>query len=179
MSIDKSEVNMEEFKYLIDSRDLTDKEIEAEKKAILLAREARFRQRSGEEKKMARLLKLKLEMEDYLQNPESISGRAFSKFLQIYVDILYEKRKHFASDLSIPPIVLSQVLNQHRAPQEAFIRRLIIHTRGSYENICAFGRDIWPRIYFQDKVSQFLSTQDQVNDSEAKYVTLRRINLEE
>lgn len=151
-------------------------EKEAEKEAILRAREARFRSRSESEKKIARLMQLKFQMEAYLEKPDSSTGQKFSEFLKVYVDTLYDKRKHFASDLSIAPIELSQVLNQHRAPQDAFLRRLVIHSRASYKHIGPFDPDVWPRIYYQDKVSQFLFTQEQVKESEAKYVTPRKID---
>ena len=163
---------LEEFKYLIDSRNLTEKK--AERDAILKAREARFRNRSEHEKKVARLIQLKYQMEEYLKKPECSSGPCFLKFLNTYVDTLYYKRKHFASDLSIDAIMLSQVMNNHRDPQETFMHRLIIHSQSSYEKICRFNQDLWARVYYQDKVCQFLSTQEMVRDSEERYVTTRK-----
>lgn len=164
---------LDEFKYLIDSRNLTEEK--AERDAILKAREARFSSRSGFEKKVARLIQLKYQMEEYLKKPECSSGPCFLKFLNTYVDTLYNKRKHFASDLSIDPIMLSQVMNNHRDPQETFMHRLIIHSKGSYKNVCRFNQDLWPRVFYQDKVCRFLSTQEVVRDSEERYVTTRKI----
>ena len=66
--------------------------------------------------------------------------------------------------------MLSQVLNMHRDPQESFIHRLILHSETSYKPVCDFGKDLWPRVYYQDKVCRFLTTQDQVQESEMKYV---------
>lgn len=170
---------MEEFQYLIDSRKLTDKEIASEKHAILKAREARFRSRSENEKKAARLLQLKFQMEEYLNNTECSSGPHFSKFLNIYVDTLYDKRKQFAADISIDPIMLSQVMNNHRDPQEIFIHRLIIHSSVSYGKLCSYNRDLWPRVFYQDKICMFLSRQEVVRDSEEKYVTSRKLDPRE
>ncbi|MFH0758678.1 MAG: hypothetical protein V2B15_15420, partial [Bacteroidota bacterium] len=164
---------MEEFKYLIDSRTLSKQERKEESEAILKAREARFRARTEHERKVASLLQLKYQMEEFLKNPVPGSGSYFTKFLNFYVDTLYKKRKDFASDLSIDPIVLSQVLNNHRDPQETFMHRLIIHTRGAYEKVCEFNLELWPRVFYQDKVHRFLSTQHMVRESEEKYVTTR------
>jgi hypothetical protein len=86
------------------------------------------------------------------------------------VDTLYDKRTEFASDLSIKPMMLSQVLNNHRYPKDTFIYRLIIHSVGSYKNLCDFDRELWPRVYYQDKVYKFISSQDTLRESEEKYV---------
>lgn len=167
---------LEEFKYLIDSRNLTKKEKALERDAILKAREARLKNRSEFEVKVARLLQLKYQMEDYLLNPNYDYGPYFSKFLTIYVDTLYKKRRDFASDVSIDPIVLSQVLNNHRDPQESFLHRLSIHSMGSYKDFTGFSHDLWPRVYFRDKVCKFLSTQALVRESEATYVKSAKID---
>lgn len=126
MTDKKTNRDMEEFKYLIDSRHLTHKEKEKEKEAILKVREARSRNRSRYEIQEAKLLQLKYQMEAYLEEylEEGLckSGPYFTLFLNTYVNTLYKKKKDFASDLSIDPIVLSQVLNDHRDPQESFTR---------------------------------------------------------
>ena len=92
---------------------------------------------------------------------------------------LYKKKKDFASDLSIDPIVLSQVLNDHRDPQESFIHRLVLHSMASFEKVCEFNEDMWPRIFYQDKVCKFLSSQNTLKEAESKYVTARDFSSEE
>lgn len=177
MTDKKTNRDLEEFKYLIDSRHLTDKEKEKEREAILKVREARFRNRTSFEIQVARLLQLKYQMEAYLEeSPEAgidNPGTYFTKFLNIYVNTLYKKKKDFASDLSIDPIVLSQVLNNHRDPQDSFIHRLVIHSTACFEKVCEFDQDIWPRIFYQDKVCKFLSGQNTLKEAEAKYVKCR------
>ena len=168
-------ITLDEFKYLIDSRNLSEKDKEAEREVLLKAREARFKSRSEYDRKVAKLMQLKYQMEEYVKNPECSSGPNFSRFLSIYVDTLYKKRKDFASDLSIDPVLLSHVLNNHRSPQETFIHRLILHSELSYKSVCDFRRDLWPRVFYQDKVCQFLTAQDQVRESEMKYITGRDI----
>lgn len=132
---------------------------------------------------MARLLQLKYQMEAYLEEylEEGVckSGPYFTIFLNTYVNTLYKKKKDFASDLSIDPIVLSQVLNDHRDPQESFIHRLVLHSMASFEKVCEFNEDMWPRIFYQDKVCKFLSSQNTLKEAEAKYVTSRDFSSEE
>lgn len=183
MTDKKTNRNMEEFKYLIDSRDLTDKEKEKEKEAILKVREARSRNRSRYELQEAKLLQLNYQMEAYLEEDleegDHNSGPYFTRFLNTYVNILYKKKKDFASDLSIDPIVLSQVLNMHRDPQESFIHRLVVHSIASFEKVCEFSQDLWPRIFYKDKVCKFLSNQNTLKEAEARYVTTRDFPSEE
>lgn len=170
--------DLEDFKYLIDSRTLTDKERKEEKEAILKAREARFKERSEQEVKIAKLMQLKYQMEDYVNNPKCDLERNFTRFLAAYVDTVYDKRKNFATDLSIKPMVLSQVLNNHREPQSTFILRLIVHSEELYKNLCAFDKELWPRIYYQDKVCEIFSTQDKWRKSEEKFVNKRKLEIE-
>ena len=94
------------------------------------------------------------------------------------MDILYNKRKNFASDLSIKPIVLSQVLNNYRDPQDTFMYRLILHSEGAYKNLCTFDRELWPRVYYQDKICKFLSSQKKSRKTEEKFVTNRKVQVE-
>ena len=167
---------MEEFKYLIDSRNLTDKEKASEKEAILKAREERFRKRSGDDIKMAKLMQLKYQMEEYLDNPKCSSGPYFPKFLKTYIDTLYEKQKNFASDINVTPIVLSHVLNKHREPKNDFLYRLILHTKGSFKGLCDFDEELWPRVYYQDKVCDFMESVEEWEKSESKHVKSKSIN---
>lgn len=118
-------------------------------------------------------------MEEYLEEGLCKSGPYFTLFLNTYVNTLYKKKKDFASDLSIDPIVLSQVLNDHRDPQESFIHRLVLHSMASFEKVCEFNEDMWPRIFYQDKVCKFLSSQNTLKEAEAKYVTARDFSSEE
>ena len=170
MNEKRHEKELEDFKYLIDSRTLSDEDRKAEREAILKAREARFRKRSGIEISTAQLIQLKYQMEDYVDNPAYSPEPRFSEFLKKYVDTLYKKRAEFASDLSIEPMMLSQVLNNHRNPKDTFMCRLIIHSVGSYKSLCDFNRELWPRVYYQDKMYKFISSQDKLRESEEEYV---------
>lgn len=161
---------LEDFKYLIDSRNLSDKEKTEERETILRARELRFREREEKEIIVANLLQLKYQMEDYLENPLCDHHPYFPKFLESYVDILYSKRKDFASDIDIEPTTLSHVINNHREPKDSFIYRLIVHSEATYKDICDFEKEIWPKIYYQDKICDFLSSSEKWKKTEAKHV---------
>lgn len=54
---------LDDFKYLIDSRNLSNKEKLSEREAILRARELRFRERKEKDITISNLLQLKYQME--------------------------------------------------------------------------------------------------------------------
>lgn len=162
--------NIKEFKYLIDSRNLSDAEKKNERALLIKAREERYQLRSETEKKVARLLQLKYKMEAYLDNPMCNETASFPNFLSDYVDTLYEKRKNFAADVSVTPIFLSHIINKHREPKESFLKRLIVHSRDTYKHVCKFDLDLWPKVYYQDKVCNFSTERTKWQKSEEKYV---------
>ena len=161
----------EEFKYLIDSRNLSDKQKNKNTNAILRARELRLRERSRHDIMLAKLVQLKLQMDEYLKTPGYVTQYPFSKFLRMYVDIIYDKRKDFANDMSIEPLMLSQVLNNHRDPQEKFMLRLLIHSENSFKNVCDFDQKTWYRIFYKDKTGRVISTQNEWRSSVEKHVS--------
>ena len=173
MTKKKYNEELEVWKDLIDSRVLTDEERDRDRLIMLKMRKAKAREMPVELAQSMTLLQLKLQMESYITNPESSSGPLFAEFLKTYVDTLYKRRKDFAADLSIDPMMLSQVLNNHRDPQDTFMYRLIIHSEASFKGLTGFKRDLWPRVYYQDKVNRFISTENEVREAEEKYVTKR------
>lgn len=158
MNDKKKNIDIEEFKYLIDSRNLSSKEKLAEKNAILKARLERFKSRSEFEILSLKLLQLKYQMEAYINKREWNVEPAFPKFLSQYIDTIYEFRKEFAEDLSIKPITLSHIINKHREPKDVFLYRLIVHSQVVYKNITKFDKDLWPKVYYRDKVCQFMKS---------------------
>ncbi|MGR3811906.1 hypothetical protein [Jiulongibacter sp. NS-SX5] len=166
-----------DFKYLIDSRNLSEKEKRNVSDALTNAREKRFLERGENEKKAARLLQLKYQMEAYLTSSEVVPEPQFPKYLGIYIDILYRKRKNFAADLSVTPVLLSHVLNGHREPQESFLQRLIVHTSSSYKSIGDFDLELWPKVYYQDKIHKFFISKPKWEKTEKKFVTGKELDL--
>lgn len=161
---------LDDFKYLIDSRHLSNNEKLSEREAILRARELRFRERKAKDITTSKLLQLKYQMEDYLENPLFHNQPYFPKFLERYVDTLYDKRKSFAFDIDVEPITLSHVINKHRDPKDSFIYRLIVHSQAVYKDVGSFEKDLWPKIYYQDKVCDFLSSSEKWKKTESKHV---------
>jgi hypothetical protein len=172
----KDQRNMEDFKYLIDSRKLSSKEKKDKGEAILKAREERYKDRSENEIKSLKLLQLKYQMEDYLTEVRCGSEPAFPKFLSQYIAILYAKRKNFASDIDIKPITLSHIINRHREPKDSFIRSLILHSEKSFENVCAFRKELWLQVYYQDKICHFMLSTQKEEKSEKKHVRGKLMN---
>ncbi|WP_445735498.1 hypothetical protein [Mariniflexile sp.] len=166
---------LDDFKYLVDSRNLSNKEKLSERDAILSVRELRFRKREEKETIIAKLLQLKYQMEAYLENPISNRQPYFPKFLESYVDTLYDKRKNFALDIDIEPTTLSHVINKHREPKDSFIYRLIVHSEATYKNVCDFEKELWPKVYYQDKVCDFLSSSEKWKKNESKHVRSKEI----
>tara|TARA_R110000744_G_scaffold181413_1_gene300566 strand:+ start:14564 stop:15094 length:531 start_codon:yes stop_codon:yes gene_type:complete len=175
--ISKENKSMEDFKYLIDSRNLTDKEKVEDREAIVKARAERFGKRTDNEIKTARLMQLKFQMEEYLSSPLGSSVPSFPKFLITYIDTLYDKRKDFASDISIKPIVLSHILNEHREPNESFILRLMLHSQDSFKDLFNFDKELWAMAYYQDKVCRFLGSSEKWVKSERKHVKGKTITI--
>lgn len=166
---------LDDFKYLIDSRNLSNKEKLSEREAILRARELRFRERKEKDITISKLLQLKYQMEAYLENPLCDRQPYFPKFLESYVDTLYDKRKSFAFDIDIEPTTLSHVINNHREPKDSFIYRLIVHSEAVYKHVCHFEKDLWPKVYYQDKVCDFLSSSEKWKKTESKHVRIKEL----
>lgn len=159
--------------YGVDSRYASKNEQLADSKALMEARLARMNNLSNEEIIHARLLQLKLKMEEYIKQPVYEKRNFFTEFLATYIDTLYSKRNHFASDIDITPVLLSQVLNNHRAPKDEFILRLMIHSEKTYQNVCQFHKMIWYQVYYHEKICDTLSSQDEWRPKIEKHVKVK------
>jgi len=167
--------DLEEFKYLIDSRNMPVEKRKKEDRILLGARKKSIQSMSDFTIRKGKLMQLYFQMNSYLDHPKDETDYNFTEFLRLYVDGLYSKRKDFATDLNIKPITLSQVLNRHREPQEIFLRKLVKHSENVYAEIGYSMTDMWPRVYYQDKLNHFISLQEQVMEQEGKYVSTKRI----
>ena len=98
-------------------------------------------------------------MEQFLKKSIHASHNYFSDFLELYIDAIYSRRSVFASDIDITPSKLSQILNNHREPQDAFLLKLMIHSEKIYKDVCAFQKEIWYQVYFHEKLCKTMSTQ--------------------
>ncbi|QDH79196.1 hypothetical protein FKX85_09195 [Echinicola soli] len=71
--------------------------------------------------KRAKLIQLKLKIQDFLSKCHLDKQNCFSAFLEIYLDAVYDKRLSFAKDMNVSPVILRQITHHHREPNEAFI----------------------------------------------------------
>ncbi|MEX2411149.1 MAG: hypothetical protein WD607_07225 [Candidatus Paceibacterota bacterium] len=154
----------------IDSRYSSNKEKESEATALMEARLERMKNLSKDQIIRAKLMQLRLKMEDYIQQPVYEKHNYFSEFLKTYIDTIYSKRTLFAHDIDITLVSLSQVINNHREPKDEFIKRLMIHSEKVYENICEFNEETWYQIYFQEKISDTMLRQKEWKPKVEKHV---------
>jgi hypothetical protein len=160
MSSKKSRDFIKDAEYGLDSRYNSDKEYQSEAALLMEARLNRMRNLSKDQIIRAKLMQLKLKMEEYIKQPVYDNKNHFSDFLKAYVDTIYSTRNKFAHDINITPIRLSQVINNHREPKDEFIMRLMIHSEKVYENICDFQKKTWYQVYFHEKICDTMSSQE-------------------
>lgn len=158
--------------YGVDSRYTNDKERQSESVALMQARLERMKNLSKEQIIRAKLLQLKLKMEDYLKEPVYDNKNHFTDFLETYVDSIYSKRSEFAKDINITPVFLSKVINNHREPKEEFILKLMIHSEKVFKQIGGFHKKTWYQVYLHEKLCDTMASQDEWRPKIEKQVKL-------
>jgi len=151
----------QDFEYGIDSRYKNANEKTSDSVALMQARLERMKNLPKEQIVRAKLLQLKLRMENYLNEPVHDDKTNFTNFLGIYIDAIYSQRNKFANDINVNPVFLSQIINNHREPKEEFFFKLMIHSEKAFKNVCNFQEEIWYQIYYQEKISGTMSKQNQ------------------
>ena len=152
---------MMDVEYGIDSRYKSDLESVSEATALMEARLRRMKMLSNDQITKAKLLQLKLKMEEFINHPVYDNHNHFSNFLKFYIDSIYSKRSIFAKDINVDPVSLSQVINNHREPKDEFILKLMIHSEKVYKDVCSFNKKIWYQIYFNNKICEIMAKQEQ------------------
>ena len=152
---------MMDVEYGIDSRYTSDLESVSEATALMEARLRRMKLLSNDQITKAKLLQLKLKMEEFINHPVYDNHNHFSNFLKFYIDSIYSKRSIFAKDINVDPVSLSQVINNHREPKDEFILKLMIHSEKVYKDVCSFNKKIWYQIYFNNKICEIMAKQEQ------------------
>ncbi len=115
---------------------------------------------------LSRIMQLKFQIEDYLNNASYDINRSFGFFLREYLKSLNKKNKDFASDLDINETELSQILNKHRTPSQKLMIRLEIHSNKTIPAI------IWYRLLEKEKEHEIL-TNTATRKNESKHVKNR------
>ena len=172
----KNKKNMvEEVEYGVDSRYKSKKERKSEATVLMEARLIRMKNLSPEQIVQAKLLQLKLKMEEYLKRPVYDNRNYFSEFLALYIDTIYSKRSSFAKDIDVAAVSLSQVINNHREPKEEFIMKLMIHSEKVYRNVCEFHEKTWLQVYYHEKLCDTMLKQELWRPKVEKFVKLSEI----
>jgi hypothetical protein len=125
----------------------------------------------------AKLLQLKLKMQEYLSQPVYKEHNFFTSFLSNYIDTIYDKRTMFAKDIDISPVSLSQILNNHREPKEEFMFRLMLHSELAFKNVCEFQKKTWYQVYYHEKICDTMANQDEWRPAEKKHVKIKNAVL--
>lgn len=126
-------------------------------------REARLRESNEKERIFADLVRLKLQMRDYIQaihfDPEMHLGR----FLAEYLRIIGRSQKDLASDLGIHPSRLNRILHDREDPNMGLIYRLEKHSGMTIPAI------LWWRLLIK-KQEHFLKMDERTREKEGKKV---------
>lgn len=166
---------MMDVEYGIDSRYKSDLESVSEATALMEARLRRMKMLSNDQITKAKLLQLKLKMEEFINHPVYDNHNYFSNFLKFYIDSIYSKRSIFAKDINVDPVSLSQVINNHREPKDEFILKLMIHSEKVYKDVCSFNKKIWYQIYFNNKICEIMAKQEEWQPEIEKQVRISEL----
>jgi len=158
--------------YGLDSRYTSKGEQQTEAIALMKMRLERMQNLSREQIVKAKLIQLKLAMEEYIKSPVYDDQNHFLDFLETYVDTIYSRRNKFAKDVNISSVRLSQIINKHRSPSEDFLLRLMVHSEKVYESICEFKKMMWYQVFFYEKIYDTMASQDEWRPSIEKEIKL-------
>lgn len=95
---------------------------------LALARRKRRGEITEHESRLLRLMQLRYRLENYIQKEPYDSKYRFSYFLREYLNIVDKKRRDFAEEIDIHETLVSQLINNHREPNESIMVRLEIHS---------------------------------------------------
>jgi hypothetical protein len=167
---------VQEPEFGIDSRYANDMVQHDEAISLMSARLEKMKYLPKEEKIKAKLMQLKLKMENFLDTQEPNNDNHFSQFLEDYIDILYRKRSDFAQDINENPNFISKVINNHREPKEEFIQKLIIHSDKTFKQVGQFHENLWFKIYYHQKLTEKLAKQSTWRAKMEKQVSISGIH---
>ncbi|MHA4806981.1 hypothetical protein ACX0G9_02680 [Flavitalea flava] len=139
-----------------------------QKAADLQLAEARLKTQekmTDAERLTGKLMGLKFRMEDHFRAEKPNNEYSFGYFLKLYIQLLNKKRRGFADEISIDETLLSQLINQHRAPPEYISIRLELHSNKS------IPAEYWFRVIEKDREAAMLLNKAAMRKKEMKYVT--------
>lgn len=168
----KEEINNAE--YGVDSRYKSKKSELEESRRLMESRLERMNSLTEGQLLKARLLQLKLRMEDFIKQPIGSGDNFFTDFLKFYIDTIYKKRRDFAEDIDETPVLLSKVLNKHREPSKEFMLKLMVHTEKTFENICPIKKSMWHKVYYHEQIYETIFNQEIWRPKIEKQVKIRK-----
>lgn len=171
----KKNIDNMDPEFEVDSKYKSNKEKKQDSVALMQARLDRMKHLPKEQVLRAKLLQLKLKMENYLKEPIYDDQNHFAHFLETYVDIMYSQRKVFANDINVTPVFLSKIINSHREPKEEFILKLMIHSEKVFEQVGEFHKKIWYQIYYHQKICNTMVNQDKWRPKIEKQVRISEL----
>lgn len=160
MNRDKNKDFKDDPEFAVDSRYRSKKERESEAILLMEARLKKMKNLTGDQITRAKLMQLKLKIDGYLNQVENDKQNNFSELLKLYIDAIYPKRSSFAKDINITSVKLSQIINNHREPNDEFIRKLMIHSEKAFKDIFDFKGENWYLIHFNDKLGAMMADED-------------------
>lgn len=83
---------------------------------------------SDEDRILSDVMRLRIQIEDYLKNDTFSYEKTFGKFLEEYVRVLNRSRKGLADDLAIHYTKLSRIINDREEPNVELCYRLEKHS---------------------------------------------------
>jgi plasmid maintenance system antidote protein VapI len=144
----------------------TKKQREEAAKAIAEARKQYRAQLTKKDYLKANLLQLRFQLQDYIKAETYDPNKRFGNFLKAYLLILNKKSTELASEINIHETLVSQLINNHRNPNEDIMVRLELH---SNNNIPAH---YWFMLVQKDRINQ-LKTDKELRKREKKFVTYK------
>lgn len=108
--------------------ELTKEEEEQASKELWEFRRKRLLEMNEEAKIYSGLLRIKYQIEDYVNSQEYDEGKELSKYLTEYLQVTNKKQKELASDIDIHPTRLSRILNGRERIGKSIAYRLEKHS---------------------------------------------------
>ena len=163
-------IDIEDFKELIDSRKISKAEKEADKKSLLKARFESLKKRSGTEQKVMDLYRLKLLLEEEAKTEKLTSE--FYTYSSAYVDLVYDTRKSFATDINFSETQVSLILSGKRPATEEFVSKIKAHSNEVFKKLnINFNSHNWFTIYYLDRMHTYL------NNNKKDNISFKNINI--
>lgn len=88
----------------------------------------RLKQMSDEQILQSELMRMRLLIKDYFQQPSYLESFSFASQLKTYIDLLKKTRTQFAADIGIHKTRLSRILNDKENPNIELMYRLEHHS---------------------------------------------------